>query len=404
MSVIAKGISKLFKPKRRRGPKSKAKSEEQIKVIGQERESKPVQKTPNRKREVEGARLDPDASDYTGGVGARTARDVGTRGEKVTVGGLTINNFVRDQASKGMKDRGKAKAKLAKLAREGETPEIRKEAQAAYNKMEKQDIKATNKARQTAKQTSEKPKVKERLKAAYKGTLVKKQDKRDPVQAFLNDGEIIGNFNPTVNQQKQAVSSLKARGKTKKAREIEAMLELGPKKAAKQKTKELRMSNRRKAGGKVINKRSGGSIKPKKKRYLMEAKEGGKIKNKKTVKPKLKSKSKVINVSPGKPYYSSKELGEGYEERLPSAVYSANLRKRSPFGKASPKAAGLDVVAEFQNLSRGKEGKTGSRLAKKTAKELVKKNAGGKVMGYKKGGKVIKTNMSGDDVVRGCYD
>ncbi len=104
-------------------------------------------------------------------------------------------------------------------------------------------------------------------------------------------------------------------------------------------------------------------------------------KKKKTVKPKSKSKSKskVINVSPGKPYYSSKELGEGYEERLPSAVYSADLRKRSPFGKASPKAAGLDVVAEFQNLSRGKEGKTGSSLAKKTAKELVKKNAGGKV-------------------------
>ena len=260
--MVAKLFGKAIGKKigRRRGPKSKAKSEEQIKVIGQERESKPVQKTPNRKREVEGARLDPDASDYTGGVGARTARDVGTRGEKVTVGGLTINNFVRDQASKGMKDRGKAKAKLAKLAREGETPEIRKEAQAAYNKMEKQDIKATNKARQTAKQTSEKPKVKERLKAAYKGTLVKKQDKRDPVQAFLNDGEIIGNFNPTVNQQKQAVSSLKARGKTKKAREIEAMLELGPKKAAKQKTKELRMSNRRKAGGKVEYKMGGGKI------------------------------------------------------------------------------------------------------------------------------------------------
>jgi hypothetical protein len=29
---------------------------------------------------------------------------------------------------------------------------------------------------------------------------------------------------------------------------------------------------------------------------------------------------------------------------------------------------------------------------------------GGKVMGYKKGGKVIKTNMSGDDLVGGCYD
>lgn len=131
---------------------------------------------------------------------------------------------------------------------------------------------------------------------------------------------------------------------------------------------------------------------------------GSKIKNKKTVKPKSKSKSKVINVSPDKPYYSSEELRKGYEQRLPSALYSADLRKRSPFGKASPKAAGLDVVAEFQNLSRGKEGKTGSRLAKKTAKELVKKMGGGKVEYKKHGGKVIKTNMTGDDVVSGCYD
>ena len=156
---------------------------------------------------------------------------------------------------------------------------------------------------------------------------------------------------------------------------------------------------------KIKNMKDDRDIVPKKKGGIIVKKKmgGGKIKNKKTVKPKSKSKSKVINVSPGKPYYSSKELGEGYEERLPSAVYSEGLRKRSPFGKASPKATGLDVVAEFENLSRGKEGKTGSRLAKKTAKELVKKNAGGKVKGYKKGGS-ITYRMTGGQVVGHGYD
>ena len=205
---------------------------------------------PKRKGEAEGARLDPGSSDYRGGVGARTARDVGTKGEKVTIGGLTINNFVRDQASKGARARGKAKAKLAKLAREGETLKIRNQAKAAYNKMEAQDIKATDKARKSASETRAKPGKKKRLKAALSGTKVKKEDKRDPVQAFLNDGEIIGNFKPTLNQQKQAVSNLKAKRKTAKAREIQAMLELGPKKAARRKTKEQKMSRiGRKHGG-----------------------------------------------------------------------------------------------------------------------------------------------------------
>ncbi len=213
---------------------------------------------PKRKGEAEGARLDPGSSDYRGGVGARTARDVGTKGEKVTIGGLTINNFVRDQASKGARARGKAKAELAKLAREGETLKIRNQAKAAYNKMEAQDIKATDKARKSASETRAKPVKKKRLKAALSGTKVKKEDKRDPVQAFLNDGEIIGNFKPTINQQKQAVSSLKAKRKTAKAREIEAMLELGSKKAARQKNKEQRTSRR----GKVLGRKQGGPTNP----------------------------------------------------------------------------------------------------------------------------------------------
>ena len=386
MSVIAKGISKLFKPKRRRGPKSKAKSEEQIKVIGQERESKPVQKTPNRKREVEGARLDPDASDYTGGVGARTARDVGTRGEKVTIGGLTINNFVRDQASEGMKARGKAKAKLAELAREGKTPEIRKEAQAAYNKMERQDIKATNKARQTAKQTSEKPKVKERLKAAYKGTPVKKQDKRDPVQAFLNDGEIIGNFNPTVNQQKQAVSSLKARGKTKKAREIEAMLELGPKKAAKQKTKEMRISNRRKIGGKVKRK-AGGNLD-------LKAVERGKMR-------------KTIQNIKGTPAEIAKDRRRKKIKKptsLPNYGDFTNELDETPNKNSETEAQIARMIkGAFDKPKLRRPSRGDKEFTPYLKRKMPRKKAGGKVKGYKKGGP-ITYRMSGGQVVGNSYD
>ena len=37
-------------------------------------------------------------------------------------------------------------------------------------------------------------------------------------------------------------------------------------------------------------------------------------------------------------------------------------------------------------------------------KKPLKKMGGGKVEYKKHGGKVIKPNMSGDDVVRGCYD
>ena len=41
---------------------------------------------------------------------------------------------------------------------------------------------------------------------------------------------------------------------------------------------------------------------------------------------------------------------------------------------------------------------------KKKKKKPLKKMRGGKVEYKKHGGKVIKPNMSGDDVVRGCYD
>ena len=301
---------------------------------------------PKRKGEAEGARLDPDSSDYRGGVGARTARDVGTKGEKVTIGGLTINNFVRDQASKGAIARGEAKAKLAKLAREGETLKIKKEAQAAYDKMEAQDIKAKDKALESASETRAKPGKKKRLKAALSGTKVKKEDKRDPVQAFLNDGEIIGNFKPTINQQKQAVSSLKAKGKTAKAREIEAMLELGPKKAARRKNKEQRMSRR----SRVLGRKQGGPTNP----ISTKGSYGGK--------KKVAKADWMQGLSPAQ-----------IQEILGGPTRDASGVLRSTKKKPTKK------------------------------KKVVKAMGGGKVKGYKKGGP-ITYRITGGQVVGNSYD
>ena len=74
-------------------------------------------------------------------------------------------------------------------------------------------------------------------------------------------------------------------------------------------------------------------------------------------------------VSPGKPYYSSEALKKGFEETLPAALISEETKKRSPLGKYSPRAAVLDVTTKVMDLPRDKEGKRGSRLARKTAKK-----------------------------------
>ena len=50
------------------------------------------------------------------------------------------------------------------------------------------------------------------------------------------------------------------------------------------------------------------------------------------------------------------------------------------------------------------EKKTKPKKPSKPESLLPKKMGGGKVEYKKHGGKVIKPNMSGDDVVRGCYD
>jgi len=103
-----------------------------------------------------------------------------------------------------------------------------------------------------------------------------------------------------------------------------------------------------------------------------------KARNMKSPARKPKTKTRVGTASPGKPYYSSKSLGEGYEERYPSAAAAANLRKRSPFGKASPRAAALDVAAGAVNLFRDEEGSRGARHAETVAKIIVYRKAAGK--------------------------
>ena len=195
---------------------------------------------PKRKGEAEGARLDPGSSDYKGGVGARTARDVGTKGEKVTIGGLTINNFVRDQASKGARARGKAKAKLAKLAREGKTLKIRNQAKAAYNKMEAQDIKAQKKQGKNISRGLAKRKTEEKkdlLRQIATGQKRKSSSKKQSGRINPKTGEIIGT--PTKKQEKAASRNIAAR----KRNENDKLL------------------RRKQMGGKVVKKNMGGNLK-----------------------------------------------------------------------------------------------------------------------------------------------
>tara|TARA_R110000765_G_scaffold5909_1_gene18465 strand:+ start:2817 stop:3209 length:393 start_codon:yes stop_codon:yes gene_type:complete len=91
----------------------------------------------------------------------------------------------------------------------------------------------------------------------------------------------------------------------------------------------------------------------------------------------ITKKKKRIVVTPDKPYYSSKSLEKGYKERFPSAMSSAELRKRSPFGTSSPRAALQDVLAKGINMFRDEEGQRGSRTAEKVAEEVIKRNDGG---------------------------
>ena len=115
----------------------------------------------------------------------------------------------------------------------------------------------------------------------------------------------------------------------------------------------------------------------------------------KSKKNQTKKKKKIIKVSVDKPYYSSESLGKRFKSRLPSAISSAQNRK-SIMGKASPRAAIMDVTNTIIDTFEDEEGKRGSRFAKSAAEKTVdrKKRGGGIVgknkiiKGYKKGGKI----------------
>tara|TARA_R100000458_G_scaffold54917_1_gene58416 strand:+ start:70 stop:465 length:396 start_codon:yes stop_codon:yes gene_type:complete len=97
-------------------------------------------------------------------------------------------------------------------------------------------------------------------------------------------------------------------------------------------------------------------------------------------KKRVSNKGKKIRVAPGKPYYSSKDLRKGFDQRLASALAIEDLKEHSPFGEMSPQAGIANLAAEGVDLLRPEEGKRGARLAKKMVKEAKQK-------GLKEGGR-----------------
>ena len=70
---------------------------------------------------------------------------------------------------------------------------------------------------------------------------------------------------------------------------------------------------------------------------------------------------------------SSRRLGRGFDQRLPSAV-AARQARRGIMGSASPRAAIMDATSALINLFRDEEGQRGARMADKAAEKLVEKN------------------------------
>ena len=126
MSVIAKGISKLFKPKRRRGPKAKAKAKEQVEVLKQERKSKPVQKPPNREGQASTSKSkNPDAVFESGD-------------NKITAGRSSSPSII-DNTTKAQKNRANKIVALEKKVREGTATSAEKTELKRLDKINRDD-------------------------------------------------------------------------------------------------------------------------------------------------------------------------------------------------------------------------------------------------------------------------
>ena len=112
-------------------------------------------------------------------------------------------------------------------------------------------------------------------------------------------------------------------------------------------------------------------------------------------KKRVSNKGKKIRVSPGKPYYSSKDLKKGFDQRLASELAIEDLKEQSLFGKMSPQAGVANLAAEGVDLLRSEEGKRGARLAKKMVKEAKQKDKG-----LKEGGMVGRATGQGYGAAR----
>lgn len=152
-----------------------------------------------------------------GGGSVKATRASGTRGEKVTVGKKSYTNFINDQMAifRGKPDRAsvirrRVLKKITEAEKAGDDAAVKK-LRAFANKLEDAGIK---KGEAEAAATARKISASTRGKS--KGQ--KRTDYVDP-----ETGEIFGE--PTVPQIKQAISNLKARGKTKEARKLDAKLE-----------------------------------------------------------------------------------------------------------------------------------------------------------------------------------
>lgn len=240
------------------------------KLLGRTSKYKPKGGKTVRSSETEGAAIAPD----TGGsvnVSRKVEKRMREGTEKVTRGKASGDRgIVAESTSRGTKERAKTKVQLEALVRDGKATKAQKRR---LEEMEAKDVADTSRAAKTAAKTRRENAAREARK-----------DKRDPVAAFIQDGEIIGDFTPTSRQIDQALSNLKSRGMSAKAREIEAYKELGPKKFSQQKTKEGRQSQGRskpreftprgeelKRGGKVVKRSMGGKVKSK------SYKHGGKL-------------------------------------------------------------------------------------------------------------------------------
>jgi hypothetical protein len=83
------------------------------------------------------------------------------------------------------------------------------------------------------------------------------------------------------------------------------------------------------------------------------------------------------------------EVREGFEEALPSEMHISELRRNSPFGSFSPKAAVMDATNEAMTALSGEETARGRRHAETAARLKTKpKKKGGVIRGMKGGGKV----------------